>query len=472
MAPPASSDASASSQAGGAKRTGGGDDKKSSAPEPVVLAGTPAEGDFSLDEYLDRYSGRAEHSRALFIAQRCPELKERALTRAVQAIRQTNDTTLYRQVVEQYGALTGEAGGVDQGWIDQTDKRAAHAQERLEVELNQFKANLVRDKIRQGHSALGDFHMLRGDMPTALKCFVRTRDYCQSPAHLIEMCMSVIKVSIDMGNFAHVLNYVSKAEQNPSVSSDDILVAQLNAVSGLAHLSTRKYKFAAKKFLACPNALVTAHKAFDSVISPQDIALYGGLCGLATYTRAELRNEIIENKTFAPFLALQPVLKEVISNFYSSKYGDCLAGLERLKPVLRIDVHLAEHVASLFQKVRSRAMVQYFSPYSSTDLTRMAAAFNSPVDELERELAKLIMEDQIQARIDSHGKQMHTSHSDQRVETFETALRLGEEYADNVEEVILRANLMRKNFIYRPKHEGGESRGDGGRRNKRDKTEA
>lgn len=47
---------------------------------------------------------------------------------------------------------------------------------------------------------------------------------------------------------------------------------------------------------------------------------------------------------------------------------------------------------------------QYLSPYLSADLRLMASSFNTTVNQLEDELMTLILEGQIQARIDSHNK--------------------------------------------------------------------
>ena len=49
-------------------------------------------------------------------------------------------------------------------------------------------------------------------------------------------------------------------------------------------------------------------------------------------------------------------------------------------------------------------ILQYFSPYMSVDLHRMATAFNTSVLLLESELTQLILDGQISARIDSHAK--------------------------------------------------------------------
>ncbi len=47
---------------------------------------------------------------------------------------------------------------------------------------------------------------------------------------------------------------------------------------------------------------------------------------------------------------------------------------------------------------------QYFSPYLSVDLHRMASAFDTSIGQLEEELTHLILDGQISARIDSHAK--------------------------------------------------------------------
>lgn len=92
-------------------------------------------------------------------------------------------------------------------------------------------------------------------------------------------------------------------------------------------------------------------------------------------------------------------------------------------------MYLAPHVRTLYTQIRNRALIQvgagrgwqgwrcpgvagswyplclqYFSPYVSADMHKMAAAFNTTVAALEDELTQLILEGLINARIDSHSK--------------------------------------------------------------------
>lgn len=69
-----------------------------------------------------------------------------------------------------------------------------------------------------------------------------------------------------------------------------------------------------------------------------------------------------------------------------------------------MDMYLAPHVRTLYTQIRNRALIQYFSPYVSADMRKMATAFNTTVAALEDELTQLILEGLINARIDSHSK--------------------------------------------------------------------
>jgi COP9 signalosome complex subunit 1 len=248
-----------------------------------------------------------------------------------------------------------------------------------------------------------------------------------------------------MNNYSHVTNYVSKAEQTPDVG-DASIQPKLKACSGLANLENKKYKIAAQKFLETNFNLTD----FSDVISPQDIAIYGGLCALATFDRSELKKKVIDNQPFRNFLELVPEVREMINDFYSSRYKSCLSNLEKLRPDLQLDLHLHDHVEGLYQKIRNKALIQYFSPFISVDLNAMASAFNTSVGGLEKELARLIMDGSISARIDSHNKRLYARHTDQRSATFQNALRVGDEYQRNTTALLLRVNLMRNDFVIKP----------------------
>lgn len=106
----------------------------------------------------------------------------------------------------------------------------------------------------------------RGDLSNAFKCYVRTRDYCQTSKHSIDMCLNIIRASIALGNYVHVQSYVQKAEASPDASADPAVVAKLRVAAGLSHLDARKFKMAARKFCETP---FEVGSDFNDVVSPQ-----------------------------------------------------------------------------------------------------------------------------------------------------------------------------------------------------------
>ncbi len=166
----------------------------------------------------------------------------------------------------------------DATWYEKTQRNYVHKLEKLDTDLRNFRTNSIKDSIRRGHDDLGDHYLDAGDFFNAVRCYVRSRDYCVTPRHMITMCMNVIKASFYMQNWSNVLSYVSKAEQaieslesatksattpsasstanpmdavttNATITSDAVLASRLKVYAGIAELATKRYKLAARHFL-------------------------------------------------------------------------------------------------------------------------------------------------------------------------------------------------------------------------------
>jgi COP9 signalosome complex subunit 1 len=192
------------------------------------------------------------------------------------------------------------------------------------------------------------------------------------------------------------------------------------------------------------------------------------LGALASYDRQELKKKVIDNASFRSLLELTPDIKDMIHDFYSSQYASCLQKLDKLKPVLLLDLHLSDHMEGLYQQIREKAMIQYFSPFLSVDLNAMSTAFNTSVAALEKELSKLIMENLIQARIDSHNKRLYARLTDPRTSTFQKSLQTGDEFLHQTSAALFRMSLLRHDFTVKPKRDR-EDRGAGGGDRMRDR---
>jgi len=439
--------------------------------EQVYVVENPS---LDLEATANAYTGLAKLYRLQFIAEHCPCYRVEALKLAIGYCQATHNTVLYQRLHRKLadcvaGTANGQAGAVpdvavgaaDQGlgersfpaldlnWVDTRNKKAQMKLEKLDNDLKNYKSNSIKESIRRGHDDLGDHFLDSGDLANALKCYSRARDYCTSGKHVVSMCVNVIKVSVYLQNWSHVISYVNKALATPDLndgnlkSSDHLtLVTRLKCAGGLADLMTRKYSAAAKQFLAAS----LDHCECPDLLSPNNVAIYGGLTALATFDRPELYKQVISSAQFKLFLELEPQLREVIQCFYDSRYGQCLKLLEDMKDNLLLDIYLAPHINTLFSMIRNRGLVQYFSPYSSADLNKMANSFNTSVINLENELMKLILDGSIAARIDSHNKVLLAQDVDQRSQTFSKAVEMAELYQRRARMLVLRSAVLKANI--------------------------
>lgn len=406
-----------------------------------------------LDAYAAQYNGHTKFDRLQFIASVCPSLACDALKLCLDGLHGGYNGRLERELTLelQKRSPPTQTVFVDMKRFEDILSRAALYREKLDNDLKSYRSNMVKESIRMGFFDLGDHYYNCGDLNNALKYYTRARDYCTVSKHLVNLCLNVIKVSIEMKSWSSVLNYVSKAESTPDVSKDANAMGQLKCCSALAQLALRSYKEAARLFLLVP----FEHSNFPEIITSRDIAVYGGLCALASFDRQDLKRRVMENMDFKNFLELVPEVRELIKAFYYSRYAVILKNMEKIKGDLLLDLHLHPHVTALFCNIREKSLVQYFSPFLSVDMNKMAEAFSTDVKSLETELASLIMRKRIPARIDSDKKILYARQVDQRVSTFSATLDMGLQFEVQSKALLLRAAILQAGLTVASTRGGG-----------------
>jgi COP9 signalosome complex subunit 1 len=396
---------------------------------------------FDVESYINQYSGGAKVTRLLHIWEHAPSTND-VVNMCISELKKGKNTAKYKTVCQTFQSkgVQSPLVQIDEAWVAHVDDAAAKQLEKLEMDLSSSKTHLIKESIRLGFNDLGAFHYERGDLNTSLKSYVRSREYCTNSKQILEMCLNVIQVALELNNVALVNQYVGKAEQSAEATKDKKDLGKLKVASGLANLDSRKYRAAARKLIETPLEL---GNGYSEVMSANDIAIFGGLCGLASFDRNELKTKLIDNVNFKHYLELVPEIREIIKDFYDSRYTTCLSALERMKEVLMLDIHLRPHVPVLYEQIRQRALKQYVSPFMSVNLNKMAQAFNTTTQLLEKELAMLIMDGGIQARIDSHNKILYARRDNERVVTFEKAINTGREFVSETEANIRRLNMLR-----------------------------
>ncbi|VDN39790.1 unnamed protein product [Gongylonema pulchrum] len=282
-----------------------------------------------------------------------------------------------------------------------------------------------------------------GQLQDAAKLYNRgIREYCTSHKHIIQMLMNWIEVTVHLKQWQHLDPLIVQADRalleavevenvaatstsrpgpravNSTLSATRNMkklittsTAKVIAVSALSHLNSKNYRQVAKK------CLKIEFDSFDcpTLLAAKDIVMFGTICALATFDRSELKKNVLENEVFRKFLEAEPKYVELVQKFVKSQFGICFDLMDELHDELLLNMYLWMHVKQLYQLIRRRAIVQYFTPYATINMNKMALVFRVTVDELEDELVDLISSGEMCARIDSSRKILYAKSDDQLV---------------------------------------------------------
>jgi COP9 signalosome complex subunit 1 len=219
--------------------------------------------------------------------------------------------------------------------------------------------------------------------------------------HIIDISKHLIEVAVEQKNWVAVSSNVQKIKGVMSPEDEIFLQPYLCTTDGLALMDSGEYYNAALRFLQTQSGM---GPTCNTIISPNDVAVYGGLCALATMERNELHTQVLENSNFRTYLELEPHIRRAITFFVNSRYSACLGILEAYRTDYWLDVHLQRHIDDLYHLVRSKSIVQYFIPFSCVTLDSLNAAFMPAGKTIDKELALMIQRKDLEARIDTQNR--------------------------------------------------------------------
>ncbi|KAI8989078.1 G protein pathway suppressor 1 [Trametes punicea] len=439
---------------------------------------------FEIETYISSYTGRTYVDRLLHIMSVCPALAPQALQLAVAEALKGRDTNLYREIFNRYERIHADAGDEiphlsvlaepDEHWIEETNLRNQAEKTKLEVELKTYSSNMIKESIRMAHRDLGDFYRSIGEHNSALKHYTKSREFCTTSQHVLDMCMSVIELLVEQRNYSHIATYVFKAEaaldsvtiargqtgpEPPAGSAQankdkrnaerEKVQTKLDVATALSHLGQNNYEKAAQSFLKV-GPVKGLEDWSGKLIAPGDIAIYATLCALATFPRPSIRTQILDNDIFGMYIEQEPYVRELLESYMNNRFKNVLEILERYATRHYIDIHLYQHVHNLTNLIRSKSLVLYFQPFSSIKLERMSQAFGWSVQELEQQVVALIQAGEIKARVDRQNKILKAKEIDQRAALYAKAIKSGQDMQAANRKLLLRMRLQQADLVVKP----------------------
>ena len=368
-------------------------------------------------------------------------------------------------------------------WISATDAAADAERTSLEADLAASRSALTKDAIRAGTTALGEWHASRGDAAAALRCHVRARDYCSTPAHVAESALAAARAAAAARDAAHAGAYAAKAAASPPGALAGAPAAAAAAGVAVASFDAAKWRQAALDFAAVGEELGVGPDARPDdgwLASTLDVALCGGLAAAASLDRSELKSVVLARPAFRGHLAAAPRIAAGLRALASARFGDGLTHLRAALPLAKLHPRTASVADALYGAARGRALAQYVAPYSRLSVAAAAATLGGaagapggppdaaaaaptdPATALADELAALIDGGSIGGRLDAAAGVLVRPRRDPpavaAADALEAAANAGAQFVADAHALLLRASLVAAGVVARapPSAAGGD----------------
>lgn len=153
--------------------------------------------------------GRSAIDRLIHIIGHAPALAPQATKRALALLVDPSqrDSSLFRSITSAYESASEQPNAnlppldsvipdkaVFAQWLEEIADRNEDERAKLEVELKTYTNNMIKESIRLAHRDLAAFNRATGSFENALRHYTKSREYCATPGHMLEMCMSVLEV--------------------------------------------------------------------------------------------------------------------------------------------------------------------------------------------------------------------------------------------------------------------------------------
>lgn len=304
-------------------------------------------------------------------------------------------------------------------------------------------------RSQMGNEDLGHFYYDTGDHSNAHKAYMKMREHCTSNKHLADMTLRLVYVSIAQKSWLGVQSNLAKVDAAQLKGEEKTKLEPIvSACTGLSHMAIGNYREAATHFLGTSPAYLTAEPAANilwqkEVLSGNDVAVYGGLCALASMDRSDLQNKVLANSGFRNFLELEPHIRRAINLFCNSKYSACLEVLEGYRSDYYLDVYLSKVLNTIYGRIRTKSIVQYFIPFSCVTLDEMASKFPAAEQStIEDELEEMINNKTLDARIDLVDRLLISPPTNPRHDVHAASLTMAETYDHTLRLRLTRLNML------------------------------
>ncbi|CAH7687217.1 26S proteasome subunit RPN7-domain-containing protein [Phakopsora pachyrhizi] len=397
---------------------------------------------------ISQYTGLQAVNRFCFVAENFPIASIPAYKHALERIVQdTWNIKLYRSIIESHNEIASKNNlplvHADDSWIENTQSEINQTSGRLGNELKIHTTNLVKEGIRAAYTELGLHHRKIGDFNGAQRLLLKAREYCTNQVQIAETFWEIIDLAFDFGDYKLAQIHVGKIEGAiEAIMNFQRWNERLAIITGLCALRLGNYLKAANSFVK-----VSREAGLNSKMQIVNIAVYSTLCALASYSRRQLKEKILDDPNFRSLLDAEPNYRNMVSLFRENKFNAVFQLLQNSMPAYLTDLYLPRRIERLLFLIQEKAIVQYFSPFSTASLTKASGIFGWSQEKLQERVIKSIQGKGLNAKLDLTNGVLMTVRRETRPELYQDAIQFANKIENESNAAILRLNLIHSDLI-------------------------
>uniref|UniRef100_A0A0G4FFE3 PCI domain-containing protein n=1 Tax=Chromera velia CCMP2878 TaxID=1169474 RepID=A0A0G4FFE3_9ALVE len=413
-----------------------------------------------LEGYAKAYGKYGRYARLKYIVDKAhgethAQLRAEALLLLLKAAKEIVNPQAYQKYsevlashVSQYASRLPDfvVPEFDRIWVERAVKEVQQKKEMLEQEVHQSKVTQIKESMRLALLNQSELMMASGDYVNAMRCLHKSREHCSDAAHLLQYCMRGLVVAVCGQTFQELQMLTSRVHTIQLKTDAD--VAHTQAAQGVYFMRTGRFRDAATCFMSVKASHLSGSP--QDAVAVHDVAVYGALCAMAAFERTEISQRFGESAAFRETLDFVPLFRDIALDFSQCKYASALTQLRQWGGAVELDLVAGPLVPKLLRQIRERAIVQYVSPFIAVSLDTMAEALNTQADELEADVARLVEQKTIPAKIDAQQRVVRKTISNPRTAAFRTALDMGNDFVQETETLLLKMSCFRANVLVKP----------------------
>jgi len=241
-----------------------------------------------------------------------------------------------------------------------------------------------------GFDELAQFLENMNNLTAAHDAYIRMRNEGSTLNHIFDANKKIVRVLFSSREYGQALTTVTRLGSSITADEDIYNGGVMTAAKGTSLLGLGRLQEAAIAFSQAAPADFEKHA---DLMTPNDVAVYGGLLALATMRRKTLHERIYLNGSFRVYLSHEPYIRKAIAHFVHCRFGACLDLMRPYWADYKLDVHLYPHIDRIRSMIETKCIAGHCLAFSSVSFESLQKTFHLDRYELVAMLEKLIQGD-------------------------------------------------------------------------------